>query len=436
MVSSITTDSRSAEKGDLFLALKGKRFDGHQYIDDVESKGVECVIVESLPESLESYSGAIIHVRDTLKALQNLAARYRRSMKEIFVIGVTGSNGKTTTKDFLHSVMSLLGGVNATKGNLNNHIGLPITILNTDRGHASGVWEMGMNHPGEIEILAEISAPDCGVITNIGNAHIEHMKTTEAIAMEKCAMAEAIDPKGYCVMPRSDPYYTFVKDRILCRMISVGFLDGDIRAGNIGKGAHGEATFNLEFGERDSYPVSLPVRGRHMVMNALLAAAVGLERGISGEDIAAVLSESKLTGGRLSEIEIKGVRFLDDTYNANPDSMRAALDVLVESTVTGSRIAVFGFMGELGDREKVEHESLGREVAARGIDILVTVGDIASAICESARQAGKQDAYSFADCEEASIFLNQNMKKGDLILVKGSRAAKMEEVFQNLETES
>ena len=424
LVSTISTDTRKLNQGDVFLALKGENFNGHDFIGKADEQGIACMIAAELPHSTESVDCSIVHVRDTLKALQDLAAAYRRTLSEVTVIGVTGSNGKTSTKDFLSSVLSRQGQVNATKGNLNNHIGLPLTILNTDSSHRSCVWEMGMNHPGEIEILAEIASPDAAVITNVGTAHIEHMKTREAIADEKGCLAEAVPSSGFCAMPGDDLFFEYIGERVHCDMISVGIEKGEVYASELNGNR-----FLLHCGDGARHMVTLPVPGRHMVVNALLAAAIGRKLGVCPEDIADALTNAQLTGGRLEEKRVNGVDFLDDSYNANPDSMRAALSVLCDSTVEGKRVAVLGFMGELGDHEESEHLALGEKIGESGIDLLVTVGERASKITQ--RAGGSVEGKNFDDHVEAAEFLRENIGPGDLVLVKGSRAAGMEKVIEH-----
>ena len=433
LLSSLSTDSRNLDGKDIFLALKGDRFDGHKFVREADESGVLCVIVSDLPVETEGCGCAIIHVRDTLVALQNFAAAYRRSLEDCFVLGVTGSNGKTSTKDFLRSVLSVAGRVNATKGNLNNHIGLPLTILDTEQVDRFGVWEMGMNHPGEIEILAEIARPNAAVITNIGTAHIEHMKSRDVIAKEKACLAQSVPVDGFCVMPADDPYIDFISGSIACRMISVGIENGRVTAGELRAGEAGGYSYLLRNGENGGDQVHLSVRGRHMVTNSLLAAAVGFELGLTGADIAKALSDTVLTGGRLEEKKINGGSILDDSYNANPDSMRAALRVLEDSGVTGRRIAVLGYMGELGDHEEKEHVSLGRDVAAGGIDVLLTVGDRAALINEGAAEMGDAQ-LNCSNHKDAAQFLQEYLVEGDLLLIKGSRAAGMEKVIEFLKS--
>ncbi|HQW29496.1 MAG TPA: UDP-N-acetylmuramoyl-tripeptide--D-alanyl-D-alanine ligase [Verrucomicrobiales bacterium] len=428
-VLSVSTDSRKAAPGDLFVALKGERFDAHKFLDDVAAAGVAAMLVSSLPVESESYSGGIIRVRDTLKGLQDLAFQYRQASPDLFVVGVTGSNGKTSTKDFLSAVLSVGGRVNKTAGNLNNHIGLPLTILSGLEGDRYGVWEMGMNHPGEIEVLADIARPNAAVITNIGTAHIEFMGTREAIAAEKAELPGAVPAGGYCVMPGADDFYELVKNSVACEMVPVGIGNGVVRAESLVADSGGRMRFSLcsEFG--DAVPVVLPVRGNHMVMNALLAAAVGLREGIAPLEIAEALAGVQLTHGRLEELTIRGIDFIDDSYNANPDSMLAALQTVRSAEVKGRRVAVLGFMGELGEHEEIEHFRLGDRVVEQGIDALVTVGSRAARINERAVNLAVNQ--NFDTHTEAAAFLRNYLTGGDLVLVKGSRSAAMERCIES-----
>ena len=426
----LTTDSRKVEAGQVFLALKGDRFNAHDFIGAVSEAGAGALVVSELTADTETYSGGIVRVKDSLRSLQKLAFHHRRNSEGLFVVGVTGSNGKTSTKDFLSAVLSAGGKVNRTAGNLNNHIGLPLTILSGDGSEKFGVWEMGMNHPGEIEVLAEIAAPNAAVITHIGRAHIEHMKTREAIAEEKAELAMAVPRNGFCAMPVGDDFYSYVSDRVFCEMVPVGIDSGDVRAENVSVIDGGAMRFILRSEMTEAPEVVLPVKGLHMVSNALLAAAVGLRQGISPNEVAEKLGHGELSGGRLQERTAGGFRFLDDSYNANPDSMQAALETLKGSEVEGRRVAVLGFMGELGDFEREEHLKLGETVAATGMDALITVGARAALINEGAGDLA--DNHHFSDHEAATEFLSNFLSVDDLTLVKGSRAAAMERVINNL----
>lgn len=429
VIASITTDSRKVTEGQIFAAIKGEVHDAHHFIPEAIDAGASALLVSGLPVETEAFSGGIIRVQNTLSAMQRLAWAHRRNSPGLTVIGVTGSNGKTSTKDFLAATLATLGSVNATAGNFNNHLGLPLTILAGKSGDRFGVWEMGMNHPGEISVLADIGEPDVAVITNIGTAHIEHMGTREAIAAEKACLAEAIPAQGFCAMPISDPFFGYVAERCAGDMMSVGFDEGMVRAFEITPQATGGTRFQLisDFGPVQT--VQLPVRGRHMVMNALLAAAVALRHGATPELVANALAGANLNKGRLQERFVGGIAFLDDSYNANPDSMRAALSTLQE-TPAERRIAVLGFMGELGEHAEREHLELGAAVGASGVDFLLTVGERARGIYEGASAlAEREHCESHAD---AAAFLKTFLQTGDLVLVKGSRSAAMEKVINAL----
>lgn len=432
LVGGISTDSRSSTASDLFVALKGDRFDAHDFLDQVVSSEVAGILISALPKETESFSGGVILVRDTLKALQDVARAYRKSCQNLTVVGVTGSNGKTSTKDFLGAVLSHAGKVNKTAGNLNNHIGVPLTALSTESGTRYGVWEMGMNHSGEIEVLAEIAAPDAAVVTHIGTAHIEHMKTRDAIAEEKSQLPRAVPSSGYCVMPATDDYFSYVADSVACEMIPVGGDDGLVRAVDPRVLPDGKSSFQLVSEFSSSLEVQLSVRGEHMIQNALLAAAVGFKEGLSSEQIAEALAESRLTSGRLEEKVVEGIGFLDDSYNANPDSMKAAIRTLESADVSGKRVAVLGFMGELGEIEGEAHREVGAFLVQSGIDVLVTTGDRARQIEDGAD--GISSAKNFESHAETAEYLKGILEAGDLVLVKGSRAADMGKVLELIES--
>ncbi|MDF2378393.1 MAG: UDP-N-acetylmuramoyl-tripeptide--D-alanyl-D-alanine ligase [Verrucomicrobiales bacterium] len=430
LISGISTDSRKVGEGIAFLALKGDRFDAHDFLEEVAQKGASALVVSSLSAATEPYAGGMIHVKDTLKALQQIAFHHRRAESSLRVIGITGSNGKTSTKDFLSAVLTAGGQVNKTPGNLNNHIGVPLTVLSGDESDQFGVWEMGMNHPGEIEVLAEIAGPNAAIITNIGTAHIEHMGSREAIALEKSELAVAVPSDGYCAMPVEDEFFEFVSDRARCEMIGVGISSGVVRAENVMVSDGGRAQYDLVSGFGDSASVLLPVMGRHMILNSLLAAAVGLKEGLSPEAVAAALSGADLSGGRLEEKKVGDYVIIDDSYNANPDSMKAALETLRDASVKGRRVAVFGFMGELGEHAEREHRALGARAVENGVDLLVTVSEQAGLINEGAGDLNTNQ--NFGTHEEAAAFLKNTITPEDLVLVKGSRAAAMEKVIEGL----
>lgn len=427
-VSVVSTNSRTLVGGELFVALAGERFDGHRFIGQACEAGAAAVMVSALPLASEAFEGGIIHVPDTLAALQSLALRYRRERSDVFAVGLTGSNGKTSTKDFLAAILSRAGAVNATPGNLNNHIGLPLTVLGTEADHQIGVWEMGMSHPGEIEVLAEIAAPDAAVITNIGTAHIEHLKTREAIAEEKGMLAEAVDEAGFVVLNANDPYTESIRSRCRGRVVTAGIDAGEVEASDLRVGKGG-ICFRLNADGKE-IEASLPIPGEHMVANAVLAAAVGLERGLPLEEIAEALGVAKLTGGRLQTRHIRGIEFLDDTYNANPESMRAALRTIARMPTKGRRVVVLGRMAELGEHEEREHRGLGAAVAEVGMDVLVAVGETVGAWIAEGADGGVSEVVTANSPGAAADALKGIVETGDVVLVKGSRSAGMERVIE------
>jgi UDP-N-acetylmuramoyl-tripeptide--D-alanyl-D-alanine ligase len=433
-VDHVSTDTRSLPNGALFVALSGENFNGHDFLESAVAAGASTLLVSQLTKFTEDCKAAVIHVEKPLTALQELAFHYRKSLPDLRVVGVTGSNGKTSTKDFLRAVLGGDDTVTATLGNLNNHIGLPLSILRAEEHHCSAVWEMGMSNPGEIERLAEIGGPDVAVITHIGTAHIEFMKTREAIALEKGMLVEAISEDGLVVLNSGDDYSAQLAERSAARVVMAGIEAGDVRAENLRPSGDGTVFDLIAANQRAE--VVLPVAGRHMVVNALLAAAVAVEFGRSVAEVAEALANVELTGGRLQRRVLGGLNFLDDSYNANPDSMRAALATLADIDCEGRRIAVLGRMAELGDLERHEHRALGVAAAQAGVDILIGVGEAGEMIVQGARGDSASADVTIehaADQEAAAEFLKSNANSDDVVLVKGSRSAAMEQVMQAFE---
>src|SRR6266403_1154801 len=426
-VERISTDSRTIKKGELFVALRGENFDGHKFVGATAKGGAAGAIVDLKWKGKVSDKFAIIRAQDTLLAYQNLAANYRKSLP-LKVLAITGSNGKTSTKDFAASVLGRRFRVTKTQGNFNNHVGLPRTILEANSEHEVGVWEIGMNHPGEVAPLAKIAAPDAAIITNVGVAHIEFMGSREAIAAEKGALAEAIEAQGTVILNADDPFSEGIAARTRAKVVFAGTTGGAVRAIEIRQSAEGSEFTIVEGAHRCR--AQLPVAGTHMVQNALLAVAAGRALGLSIEECAAGLAAAPLTKARLQIKEIGGVQFLDDSYNANPDSMKAALRTLVELDAEGKRIAVLGEMRELGAESERGHREIGETAATLGVDQLITIGDAAELIAEGARTAGLDKVSSARSTSEAAKLLSEMAEPGDLVLIKGSRAARTEEVIE------
>ena len=426
-VERISTDSRTIKKGELFVALRGENFDGHKFVGATAKGGAAGAIVDLKWKGKVPKKFAIIQAQDSLLAYQNLAANYRKSLP-IKVLAITGSNGKTSTKDFGASVLGRKFRVTKTQGNFNNHVGLPRTILEATARDEVAVWEIGMNHPGEVAALAKIAAPAAAIITNIGIAHIEFMGTREAIAKEKGALAEAVGAEGTVILNADDPFSKGIAGRSRARVIFAGTKDGTIRAIDIQQSADG-SEFTILEGAHQCH-AQLPVPGLHMVQNALLAVAAGRAFGLSLEEAAAGLASAPLTKARLQIKEINGVQFLDDSYNANPDSMKAALQTLVELDTDGKRIAVLGEMRELGEETQRGHEEVGEEAAAFGIDQLIGIGEMGAVISRAAEDAGLEKSAAVGSTSEAAELLRNIAVPGDLVLIKGSRLARTENVIE------
>ena len=427
VINKVSTDSRTVKPGELFVALRGENFEGHDFVEATAKAGAAGALVDlnwagSVPNNF-----ALLRATDALQAYQTLAANYRRSLA-VKVLAVTGSNGKTSTKDFAASVLARRFQITKTEGNFNNHVGLPRTILEATSGDEVAVWEIGMNHPGEIAALAKIAAPDAAIITNIGVAHIEFMGSREAIATEKGALAEAVEPQGTVILNADDPFSKGIAARTRAKVVLAGTTGGTVRAIEIRQSADGSEFTIVEGAHRCR--AQLPVAGSHMVQNALLAVAAGRAFGLSIEECAAGLAAAPLTKARLQMKEIGGVQFLDDSYNANTDSMKAALRTLVELDTEGKRIAVLGEMRELGAESERGHREVGEAAATLGVDQLITIGDAAELIAEGARTAGLDKVSSARSTAEAAKLLGEIAEPGDLVLIKGSRAARTEEVIE------
>jgi UDP-N-acetylmuramoyl-tripeptide--D-alanyl-D-alanine ligase len=427
VINKVSTDSRTIKPGELFVALRGENFEGHNFVEAAAKAGATSALVDLNWSGNVPNNFALVRAADTLRAYQALAGNYRRSLA-LKVLAITGSNGKTSTKDFAASVLARKFQVTKTEGNFNNHVGLPRTILEATSEDEVAVWELGMNHPGEIAALAKIAAPDAAIITNIGVAHIEFMGSREAIAMEKGALAEAIEPQGTVILNADDSFSEGIAARTRAKVILAGTTDGAVRAIEIRQSADGSEFTIVEGAHRCR--AQLPVAGLHMVQNALLAVAAGRAFGLSIEECAAGLAAAPLTKARLQIKQIGGVQFLDDSYNANPDSVKAALRTLVELDTDGKRIAVLGEMRELGGESERGHREVGETAATLGVNQLITIGEMAELIAEGARAAGLHKVSSAPSTAEAAKVLGEIAKPGDLVLIKGSRAARTEEVIE------
>ena len=430
MVTAVSTDTRTIPQGALFVALVGERFDAHDFLAKAVGAGAGAVLAS---RSVDGVTGPVVEVEDTLTGLQQLAKGYRRLIGTKAVV-ITGSNGKTSTKDMIRAVLGCRFAVTATKGNLNNHIGLPLTVLSTEADDAYGIWEIGMNHHGEIAPLAEIAAPDIGVITNIGTAHIGNMGSREGIAQEKGMLAEAMTEKDVLVLNANDEFTSSIGSRTSARVVEAGIEAGQVQATKLEVIDCGTG-FTLTIG-KDSAEVRLPIPGRHMVSNAVLAAAVGHEAGLTLDEIAQALTQVSLTPGRLQTLEHAGVQIINDAYNANPDSMRVSLTTVGAMKPNGKIFALLGEMGELGERAEEAHREIGRLAVSEGIDHICSVGEGARGYTDGLAASADQAVHHFASREEAADFLKQTAEAGDVVLLKGSRSAAMDTIYKLYATES
>jgi UDP-N-acetylmuramoyl-tripeptide--D-alanyl-D-alanine ligase len=426
VVDQISTDSRTLKPGELFVALRGENFDGHHFVEAAAKAGATGAIVDLAWTGNTPSKFPLIRVHDTLQAYQSLAANYRSSLS-LRVIAITGSNGKTSTKDFTAAVLARRFRVTKTEGNFNNHVGLPRTVLEATSQDEVAVWEIGMNHPGEIAALAKLAAPDVAVITNIGIAHIEFMGSREAIAGEKGALAEAVGANGFVILNADDALSKSIAERTRARVVFAGTTGGSIQATEITQSADGSEFTICEGAHRCRALLRVP--GLHMVQNALLAVAAGRVFGLSLEEGAVGLAAAPLTKARLQIKEIRSVQFIDDSYNANPDSMKAALRTLVELDAAGKRIAVLGEMRELGEESERGHREVGETAAELGVDHLIAIGEIGAIIVDAARNAGLRNVATAKSTTEAAEMIANIAAPGDLVLIKGSRAARTERVI-------
>lgn len=421
----VCTDTRKLVPGCVFFALKGDHFDANVFASQALQQGAAVVVVSQW-SGTAAQGGAVLLVPDTLAALQSLAAWWRAQL-DLHVIGLTGSNGKTSTKDFTAAVLSRKYATCATRGNLNNHIGLPLTVLETGDAHQAAVYEMGMNHAGEIAPLAAIARPQICIITNIGSSHIEFLGTRENIAREKASIASLLTENETLIVPYDCDFLPIIRSLTRARVMSTGGENDEVRAIEV-REDEGHMKFLLVCGD-GSAQVDLPVAGRHMVANALLAAAAGSLCGISVEQIAHGLGQARLTSGRLHRFVGRGITVFDDTYNANPESMMAGLHTLAAQPTAegGRRFAVLGRMGELGEHAADGGRRVG--LCAAELDlIVVTVGDEADLISMHAGPTAKH----FACRDEAANFLSAELRAGDVVLFKGSRTAAMERVMKQI----
>lgn len=432
-LTSVVIDSRKAIPGSLFVAFAGENVDGHDFLEDCARRGALAALVE---RDVPAPPGLVtIRVSNTLRALQNLAARQRHNLDNLHVLGVTGSSGKTTTKELIAGILSQGYSVLKTQGNLNNEIGLPLTMFEINPGHQWAVLEMGMNAPGEITTLCSISRPGIGVITNIGVAHFEHMGSREAILNAKFELAQGLVPPAILILNGDDELQRRRAREGLPgveRVLFYGLEEGnDVRGAAIESNLEG-SNFDV-YWQGKKFHVSLPLPGRHNVSNALAACTAGLALGISPEKIARGLAGTMGEKRRLQTFEVAGMTVIDDSYNANPDSTARALEILGQYPQERRKVAFLGDMLELGPIAPAEHRLIGAAAAKNGVDFLVAVGKYAEYIRQGAVEGGlSRDLVLIWPDSNTGRTTPGFLESGDVILVKGSLGVKMDVIVQIL----
>ena len=426
------TDSRQAQAGDLFFAISGERFDGHDFLQEVAARGVAAVVVEREKVPAPSPECAVLAVDDTRAALGRFAAACRRKF-DLPVVCVGGSNGKTTVKELIASALRQKLATLWSEASFNNDIGVPLTLLRLEKSHQAAVLEAGTNHPGELAPLVKIIQPKYGVITNIGREHLEFFGDLAGVAQEEGALAELLPEDGRLFVNGDNEWTEEIVRRTRARAVRVGLGErNEWRAKRIRPDKNG-VTFHVDAPKMDwngEYRVNL--LGRHQATNALLAMAVSEELGLGRPAVRDGLAGCKPAKMRLQFWEAGGVRVLDDTYNANADSALAALETLCDLPLQGRRVAVLGDMNELGAHSEAAHAEVGRRAAELGIGQLFAVGKMAPVTARAARDAGLARVIEFADVEAAVKAVRSFLKTGDVILLKASRAVRLERIAETL----
>jgi UDP-N-acetylmuramoyl-tripeptide--D-alanyl-D-alanine ligase len=433
-IKGVSIDSRNIKEGELFIALKGKRLDGHDFVPDAIKNGAWGALVdrsslESRP-SLRDGLKNILPVEDTLDALQKMAHMHRENFS-IPLVGVTGSNGKTTTKEMLASILKEKGLVLKNEGNLNNHIGVPLTLMKLNEHHRAAVVEMGMSAAGEIDLLAKLVNPTVGVITNIGPAHLEFFGSTDKIAEAKGELLDNLKADAVAVLNADDPYFEILKNKFSGRIISFAIRNpADVLAVGILQDVH-HTDFSLT-NNGAMVKVRLQTVGMHNIYNSLAAAAAAIAAGVTLDVVKQGLMAFVPVAMRSEVKEFEGRTVLFDCYNANPSSMDAAIRTLVTLAMGRRSIALLGDMLELGPSSPEAHREIGLTAARSGVDILITYGSLAKDIGEGAHKAGmpKERIFNAETHIGAAQLIKRLSRPGDVVLIKGSRGMKMEKIME------
>lgn len=429
-VKSIFTDSRKAEEGGLFVPIKGARVDAHDFIEDVMEKGVFATLSE---KDLGEKPFPYIFVKSSLQAVKDIAEYYLEQLK-IPVVGITGSVGKTSTKEMIAAVLSQKYNTLKTQGNFNNELGLPLTVFRLRQEHEIAVLEMGISDFGEMHRLAKIARPDTCVITNIGLCHLEFLKSRDGILKAKTEIFDFLKPTGHIILNGDDDKLVTVEN---VKGIQPLFFGIENKNGVWADEIKPEGLKGIScciHTEKGSFPVLIPIPGHHMVYNALAGTAVGLTYGLSLAEIKAGIESLQPVSGRFHIIDTGKYTVVDDCYNANPVSMKASLDVLTDAL--GRKVAILGDMGELGKEEVEMHREVGVYAVSKNLDLLICVGELSQYMAEAAKHAAPtKPIFHFKTKEELLQELPQILQKGDTVLVKASHFMGFEDVVKELEKE-
>jgi len=439
MVKNVCIDSRQAKAGDLFFAIRGEKFDGHDFLDEVAEKNVAAVVIEKSkvqsPKSKVATDYAVLVVENARTALGKLAAAYRKDF-DLPVICVGGSNGKTTVKELLASVLRQKFSTLASEASFNNDIGVPLTLLRIEKSHQVAVLEAGTNHPGELAPLVKMIQPKFGVLTNIGREHLEFFGDVARVAREEGSLAELLPTDGKLFLNGDNEWTEKIAVRTKAKIVRVGLGEkNDWRAEKIRLDKNG-STFRVQTADENfcgEYRINL--LGRHQVVNALFVIGVGGELGLGRAEIQRGLAECQPPKMRLQFWEANGVRVLDDAYNANADSTIAALETLCDLPLQGRRVAVLGDMEELGAHSEATHAEIGARAAELKIGQLFAVGKMANVIAKAARDGGLTRVIEFENVEAAMKAVKSFLKAGDVVLLKASRASRLERIAEILKAE-
>ncbi|MFQ5865050.1 MAG: UDP-N-acetylmuramoyl-tripeptide--D-alanyl-D-alanine ligase [bacterium] len=429
-ISGVSTDSRTIRPNEIFFALRGDLYDGHNFVQDVFRKNAAVAVVEKSwwqQECAKFENQDIFVVENSVTALQE-AARFYRKKFDHPIIAITGSNGKTTTKEMVAVVLSELGLICKTEGNLNNHIGVPLTLFRLTKHHWASVLELGTNHFGELARLCEMADPQYGLITNIGHGHLEFFGDLAGVAKAKMELFDYLSPNGTAFINIDDPWIVKLAPKFE-KCITYGFREEAKVFGQfLGSDDMRYPSFTVQ-----GKSIKINLFGQHNVYNALAAVAVGLEFGVSLDQIKPALENIKLPSKRMEVLRRKNIVILNDSYNANPDSTRAALEVLSQIANSGRKIFVFGDMLELGKSAPAEHAKIGRLLKDFKVDAFLAYGPLSEAAVQQARKSTKNIVVQhFVDKNDLISTLKELIQEGDIILVKGSRGMKMEEIIDKL----